>query len=82
MLNASDRGEQFLTKPESHLLEPRFVTCSVAGLPETFVPAHKDELLCARGVSDPQRRRPQLHILFVQWIHGGDQGRYGGCHFG
>lgn len=76
-----------LTGAESYLCTFLIVDCClvvvvVAGLPETVVTAHKDELLCTRWISDTQRRCTQLYLLSVQRLHGGNQGRHGGCHSG
>lgn len=76
-----------LTDAESYLCTFLIMVCCllfvvVAGLPETVVAAHKDELLCTRWISDTQRRCTQLYLLSVQRLHGGNQGRHGGCHSG
>lgn len=41
-----------------------------AGLPQTPVSAHSQQLLCARRVPHPQGRCPSVHLLPLQWVHG------------
>lgn len=52
----------------------------IAGLPQTPIPPHTDELLRPRRIPHPQRGRAELHLLHLQRINGGGAEQYGGSH--